>query len=281
MARTSPGVQRIVSILNFFADHPEQSFTLTDLVRALKLSRATCHALLTGLVEAGYLYRSHDKSYVLGPTLAAIGRVADQHSSPLQIAQPEMRALADEFDAVCSAFFRDRDVVVVRARAASVSQLGWSIPQGARMQLRAPFGAVFYAWSPQAEAEAWLDQLQPAPTAEQRATMRAGMAFMREHGFSFGVSHPGISDYPAGVSILNSDRNDYPINVASALEPDAQYRLAYVIAPVFDAGQRVAFVLGLAGVHRQVSGAQIAQMGKRLRAACERITGFIAGQRSR
>src|SRR3546814_10662225 len=108
MARTSPGVQRIVSILNFFADHPEQSFTLTDLVRALKLSRATCHALLTGLVEAGYLYRSHDKSYVLGPTLDAIGRIADPHSSPLQITQPEMRALADEFDAVCSAFFRDR-----------------------------------------------------------------------------------------------------------------------------------------------------------------------------
>src|SRR3546814_18968589 len=67
------------------------------------------------------------------------------------------------------------------------------------MQLRAPFGAVFYARSPQAEAEDWLDQLQPAPTAEQRATMGAGMAFMREHGFSFGVSNPGISDYPSGV----------------------------------------------------------------------------------
>src|SRR3546814_12729356 len=78
MARTSPGVQRIVSILNFFADHPEQSFTLTDLVRALKLSRATCHALLTGLVEAGYLDRSHDKSFVLGATLAPneIGRAS-------------------------------------------------------------------------------------------------------------------------------------------------------------------------------------------------------------
>lgn len=281
MARTSPGVQRIVSILNFFADHPEQSFTLTDLVRALKLSRATCHALLTGLVEAGYLYRSHDKSYVLGPTLAAIGRIADMHSSPLQIAQPEMRALADEFDAVCSAFFRDRDVVVVRARAASVSQLGWSVPQGARMQLRAPFGAVFYAWLPASESAEWLDQLQPAPTAEQRETMQAGMTFMREHGFSFGVSQPGISDYPSAVSILNSDRNDYPITLSATIEPGAQYRLAFIVAPVFDAGQRVAFTLGLAGIHRQVSGEQIAHMGKRLREACERISNFIAGQRPR
>src|ERR1700722_3522749 len=81
MARFSPGVRRIVAILNFFADHPKQSFTLTDLVRALKLSRATCHALLAGLVESGYLYRTADKSYVIGPTLVSIGRIAQQHLS--------------------------------------------------------------------------------------------------------------------------------------------------------------------------------------------------------
>src|ERR1700712_3101139 len=102
MARSSPGVRRIVSILNFFADHPTQTFTLTDLVRALKLSRATCHALLTGLVDAGYLYRTHDKSYVMGPALVSIGRIAQENMSPLQVAQPEMRSLADEFDAICS-----------------------------------------------------------------------------------------------------------------------------------------------------------------------------------
>src|SRR5579862_1386791 len=106
MSRSSPAVQRIVAILNFFAEHPGQAFTLTDVIKALKLSRATCHALLTGLVEAGYLYRSSDKSYVLGPALAAIGRNANMHYSPLQVAQPEMRALADEYDVICLAVYR-------------------------------------------------------------------------------------------------------------------------------------------------------------------------------
>jgi len=152
MARSSPGVQRMVSILNFFAEHPGQAFTLTDLVRALRLSRATCHALLAGLVDAGYLYRTNDKSYVLGPTLAAIGRIANEHFSPLQVAQPEMRVLADEYGAICSAFFREKNEVVVRARAAAVSHLGWSVPQGARMPLRAPFGAMFFAWASSSEA---------------------------------------------------------------------------------------------------------------------------------
>ena len=72
MTRSSPGVHRVVAILNFFADHPGQAFTLTDLVRALKLSRATCHALLVGLVECGYLYRASDKSYILGPAPMAL-----------------------------------------------------------------------------------------------------------------------------------------------------------------------------------------------------------------
>jgi DNA-binding IclR family transcriptional regulator len=59
MSRSSPGVMRVAAILNFIADHPGQAFAMTDLVRALKLSRATCHALLTGLVEVGYL--SHQR----------------------------------------------------------------------------------------------------------------------------------------------------------------------------------------------------------------------------
>ena len=114
MARSSPGVQRVAAILNFIVDHPGQAFTLTDLVRALKLSRATCHALLTGLVEVGYLYRASDKNYMLGPALVAIGKIALEHASPLQVAQPEMRVLADEFDTMCAAYFEPAQRVTGR-----------------------------------------------------------------------------------------------------------------------------------------------------------------------
>ena len=136
MARSSPGVRRVAAILNFMADHPGQSFALTELVRALKLSSATCHALLTGLVEVGYLYRASDKTYVLGPALAAIARTAAANFSPLQVAQPEMRQLADRFDVVCSAVFLEGDSIVIRERAASVSHVGYSAPLGTRAKLR-------------------------------------------------------------------------------------------------------------------------------------------------
>jgi DNA-binding IclR family transcriptional regulator len=280
MARSSPGVRRIVAILNFFADHPGQSFTLTDLVRALKLSRATCHALLAGLVESGYLYRTQDKSYVIGPTLVSIGRIAREHLSPLQVAQPEMRALADEFDAICSAIFREGDDVVVRARAAALSHLGWSSPQGARMLLRAPFSATFYAWGPKAQADAWLAEAAPAPTVEQRGAMFEAMAFAREHGYCFFVRNPRVLARQSDTeSPFRPENNEFPVELPSVLDQD--YQLASVVAPVFNESQQVAFVLGLMGFIDRMRGARIEKIGRRLREACDRITQFMVGDRPR
>ena len=279
MARSSPGVQRIVTVINFFAEHPGQSFTLTDLVRALRLSRATCHALLAGLVDAGYLYRTNDKSYILGPTLAAIGRIANDHFSPLQVAHSEIRELADEFSAVCSAYFVEGDEVVTRARAAAMSQLGWPSSLGVRMKLRAPFAAIYAAWMSKPEADSWVDSFDIRPSPEQRDSMHQGMTFARERGYSFGIRNFG---YPESAEMaekaFNEGHSDIPVSVLSAIDRDHIYPLAFVIAPVFDADHQVAFTLGLAGFDSQLKGAEIERMGQHLRAACDRITHFILGR---
>jgi DNA-binding IclR family transcriptional regulator len=265
----------MVAILDFFADHPGQSFTLTDLVRALKLSRATCHALLTGLVDSGYLYRTHDKNYVIGPRLVAIGRIASEHSSPLQVAQPEMRALADEFSAICSAFFREGDEVVVRTRAASLSQLGFSIPQGARLQLRPPFGAIYFAWSQPAQAQAWVDHVDPPPTTEQREQMVKATVFARQHGFLFGVRNLNVPRHEeAPEQIFKGQRAEYPVTLEYEINPTRQYLLTFLNSPVFDERQEVAFTLGLMGFTGTFSGAEVEHMGRSLRQACDRITNF-------
>jgi DNA-binding IclR family transcriptional regulator len=268
----------VAAILNFFADHPGQAFTLTDLVRAVKLSRATCHALLMGLVEVGYLYRASDKNYVLGPALVNIARVAADHASPAQAVLPEIRALADEFSASCSAFYRERDDVVVMERASAGGNVGWSPPPGARLKLRPPFGAIFYAWRPRAEAEAWLDASVPPPTAEQRADMLGGMQFAREHGYVFGVRVHGYIGEEAAEVVFGGSQRELPVTIAPALERDTEYMLGGLIAPVFDARGQVAFVLSLMGLSPTATGAQIEQMGRRVREGCERITTFLGGR---
>ncbi|MET0241686.1 MAG: helix-turn-helix domain-containing protein [Sphingobium sp.] len=276
MSRSSPGVRRVVAILNFFADHPGQPFTLTDLVRALKLSRATCHGLLAGLVEAGYLYRSSDKSYLLGPALVSIGEVAKAHFSPLQAAQPEMRALADEFDAICSAAFREHGDIVIRERAAAVSHLGNSVQRGTRLPLAPQFASLFFVHSPQAEIDAWLAEVEPTPTEEQRDALNQGIAFVREHGFLFSVRNPGASyDMASHEWLYDPVYKTAPILPVFDIDPDAEYRLMFVQAPVLDARRKVAFVIGVQGLTRNYKGSEVLSIGERVCASRDRISNFM------
>ena len=278
MAQCSPGVERVAAILNFMADHPDHAFTVSDLVRAVKISRSTCHTLVFSLVKVGYLYRASDKTYVLGPTLASVGQIAAKHASPLLIAQPEMRALADELDVICSAFFRDGDHLVVRERAASGSNLGWSAPKGARIKLRAPFAANFYAWSPPGEAAAWLDASTPPATAEQRVHMERAMAFVRERGFNFSVRNTRFSETRVeSEKAFDEERTEFPVSLASHLDVTLQYPLISIVSPVFDQRKKVLFVLALVGFTHPVQGREVERMGQRLKDACARISSFISG----
>jgi DNA-binding IclR family transcriptional regulator len=276
MSRSSPGVRRIVAILNFFADHPNESFTLSDLVRALKLSRATCHGLLTGLVEAGYLYRTSDRGYLLGPALVSIGEVAKTHYSPLKAAQPEMRLLADEFDTVCSAAFREGKDVVIRERASAVSHLGFSMPRGTRLPLLPQFAGNFFVWSEPAEVNEWLDNLKPAPSDSQRSALERSIDFVRRYGFL-----SAARNFPDGLEdnstqwLFDNAYADAPLIPIFDIEPDRRYKLAWLNAPVFNPDRSVAFVMGVQGFSGEHSGDKILSIAERVRDACERVTSFI------
>jgi DNA-binding IclR family transcriptional regulator len=216
---------------------------------------------------------------MLGPALASIGRIALQHTSPLQVAQPEMRALADEFDAICAAYFREGDEIIVRDRAASVSHVGWSIPSGTRLKLRAPFSSIFYAWRPEAEAKAWLDSSTPPPTAEHRESMRQGMSFLRANGYSAHVHNPKATGFDRPPEqVFREESSVFPTIILPEIDGEARYPLVSIIAPVFELHGQIAFVLGLSGFSQTTQGAEIRRIGQRLVAACDRISQFITGQ---
>ena len=274
MTRQSPAVGRIVSILNFFVEHPQQAFTLTQIVKSLRLSRATCHALLVGLVEAGYLYRRPDKSYVLGPALISLAVNAQQHFSPLAVARQEMRMLADELDVVSGALFPEGDELVVRERAASLTHLGWVIPAGQRYSLY-PWGSFMLMPLDDSELDETLNKIAPPLSAEARADMHSQMEFARRYGFVVGV-------YPDDAVVRNAPQPSWRPQgkFDSAIEPDTEYRLMFLVAPVLNDRGRVEFGIALYGFTRAMTGAEIVGVGHRLREACRRITTFIAGKRA-
>jgi len=279
MARTSPGVQRMAGVLNFFAEHPGRPFTLTDLVEALDLSRATCHALLMGMLQVGYLHRTNDKSYILGPAFLNLARVAAENASPAQIVKPEIRILADELQTLCGVFYRDGDDVVLLERAASGPQVGWSPPPGARLKLRAPFSAIFFAWSPPGRAEAWLESARPPSTPQQRSAMLENMAFARHHGFLVSVHSTAwdVARLPV-EDVFSREAADFPVAMLAELEPERDYHLASLTAPVFANDGDVAYAISLMGWSRVLRGEAVAQIGLRLRTSADRITGFLGGR---
>ena len=279
MSRSSPSVLRVVSVLNFFADHPGEAFTLTDLVKALKLSRATCHGLLSGLVETGYLYRTTDKSYVLGPALLHIGEVAKENFSPLQVAKPEMRSLADEFDGICIAAFRERNDVIVRERAAAASYLGFTTPRGKRLPLLPQFAAPFLFKASAAEVKAWIAGVEPPCSEEHAEQLNNGIEFVKANGFLCAVTVKGeaVADSSDANWLDDIRYNNLPVATIYDLKPEALYNLVFIVAPVLDARGKVAFVIGLQGFAKTCTGEEVRRIGKRVVQVCERISSFMAG----
>ncbi|MET0365578.1 MAG: MarR family transcriptional regulator [Sphingobium sp.] len=277
MSRSSPGVGRVVSIINFIADHPGQSFTLTDIVRALRLSRATCHALLGGLVEAGYLFRASDKSYVLGPALIAMGETAKAHFSATQVAQPEMRLLADRYDAICALCALEGGDAVIVERASAYSHVGNATVRGARLPLLAQFASVFFTWTTMTEVNAWLDALAPAPRQDQRDALFEGIDILRARGFGVAVRSDSttsiVSSMEREASWTTLDASMQPL---FAIDPDGEYLPAYIQAPIYDSRRRVPFVIALSGFKSRLTGREVEAIGTHVRETCDRLSTFIA-----
>lgn len=273
---SSPPVSRAVAVLNFLGGHPGQSFTLTEIAKSLRISSATCHNLLGALTEAGYVYRTAAKSYVIGPALSQLAQPVLNLDVLMQVVRPEMRLLADEFDVVCSASFLRGDEVVVLARAAAVSHIAWNTPEVPQQKVIAPIGNVFVAWSGEEAINRWIDRADPPLGADQRKETLATLDLLRRNGFTFGERSDPIDSPEKALALRN--RRDKTSYSATALNPAATYNLAFVAAPVFAGSEAVAFSLNLVGFIHPLSGKTVATMGGHLRAAANRIGLFIAGR---
>jgi DNA-binding IclR family transcriptional regulator len=265
MTKTSPAVARVVAILSFFLEHPQQAFTLTQVIKSLRFSRATTHTILLGLVEAGYLYRRPDKSYLVGPVLHSLAAGAQRHFSPLSIANLEMRTIADELDVVASALFAEGDEVVVRERAASLNHLGWGNMDSRHYPLL-PNGSVFLLPLTDEQVADRIAGVRPALSAREQEDVRNQIAFGRRHGFIVGVRNdltaaPPLTRYPAELG-------------------DGEHRIGFMVAPVLGAGGEVVMAISLQGLAGPMRRDQVLATGERLQQACRRVTDFITGKRA-
>jgi DNA-binding IclR family transcriptional regulator len=286
MARPAPAVERAVQILDFLADHPTDAFSLSELARRLDMNKASAHATLNALVDAGYLLRHPTrKDYHLGPRLMTVGEAARNQFPVVDFARDELRRLSDDLAMECLASTAVADEMVIVDRAGPVRPLGVTVAVGYRFPLVPPMGTVFMAWSSDDEINEWLRRVGPDVNESELARYRQALAAVRERGFSAGLDADTSRDLSALLAtrdeagrrdIGSMAHDEYQL---IELEGADEFRLNTLGAPVFDSQGDVALGVFVAGFRGAQSADQIPDYADRLMKATEAITESIHGHR--
>ena len=257
---------------------------MSEISRATGINIASCHAVLTSLIERGYLVRlPKHKTYKLGPSLIAVGKVAEK-SNPMTV--HAMRAadrLRTEFDVGVLLSTRiGHELLAIYA----VEDRDGNLPGlyiGERLPLAAPIGAPFVAWGPESEIEAWIARRNEPLTEETTARMRRDIELIRERGYQLYFR----STVPRSIASLMSEMSstkhfdnykgeisdlvntfDYHMSQPRLIDDDETYDIMLIAAPIFDRNGNAAFNLGLGGFTGGVTGRMIHRYTDRLMRSC-------------
>jgi len=284
----SASAERVVTVIDFLASRPGECFGLSELARALGMSKATAHGVCTTLTESGWLLRHpSDKTYTLGPALIAAGHAAGARQLDLvDHARPVMEELAARLSAQVVASSTVGDEMVLLATAGRPGPMWLAFTVGQRVPLAPPLGTVFLAWAGPDAVEEWLDRLGPAATEDDKDRLRSALGVIRRRGYALNLEAVANLKLSRALSGRDSRRRALAVAVEDfaheeyllqELEEGATYRLSQISAPVFGSDGSVALALTVVGLPEKLTGEEIPRFGDALVAGAERVTRSIHG----
>ncbi len=273
MARPALSAARGIEIIDLLAAQPGLSLTMSDIARRAGINIASCHAVLTVLVERGYLRRdAQTKTYGLGPALHAAGRAALAGHPLLAQGEAAAQRLFLELGApvLMTAPAGDNILGVV---SISGEETGSPLLRaGERRAAIPPTGGAFFAWKDDAEVEAWLAR---APVRDPAAldALRRGAAAIRERGFEVLLKPAESVSLASQMSALAAGAADVlhmgsGMELAVTIDPEHLYDVLMIAAPIFDREGACAFNLCLGPFPGSMTGRATLDLAERLVAAC-------------
>ncbi len=260
MPRGTPAAARTVGVLNLLGASPGRPLGLTEVARRIGISKGSAHALVTTLVEAGYLVRHPaDKTYALGPAVVALGRAAAATElRALDFARPAMQRLSEDLGLQCVASIANGRDIIILGKAGTPVPFSPSVEVGQRLPLVPPLGIVFIAWSTPAEIDAWLRRLGAIAGDDQLPRYRAAIATVRQRGYSVALE----ADARARLG-----HEEY---ILGELSGAVSYHVNHLAAPVLDPDGRVVLALTLVGFTGDLDAGEVGPVGRRLVAEVRR-----------
>mgnify|MGYP003647590770 CR=1 FL=1 len=152
---TSGPTSRTLDVLELLARSPSTGIRYVDIVRQLGLNQGTAHTILKTLVDRGWVIRDPgDKTFTLGPAIAAIGAQFDQTRPLLHAARIAAKRLSEELGFSASVVELVNEELVVSA--VYPGEYGEAVPQpGTKVPYVPPYGAIFAGFAPEPERVDW------------------------------------------------------------------------------------------------------------------------------
>lgn len=292
--------QRIVRLINFFAAHPSESFTLSELVDQLSLSAGSAHRMLKSLTDARYLARHpKHKTYSLGLALVAIGQAALERHPAVNFARAEMAKLTAELDLQCVATALVGDELMSLAKTGDTPADQGIRHVGERRPFVPPLGLGHVAWSTPERIDAYLAKIASRSArrdAEMRAHMRKSLSAIRSRGYALAANGPAMKSvwqviweyathfenerYWAQMHRLLGALSNDELQLLS-LDQAGSLRLAYLSAPVFSPAGEVLLSISLSGFTRKLDARAVTRLAERVCAAAANVTNASHGRMPR
>ena len=202
----APMVERAFRLLDLLSA-AEEGLTLSDLARALNMSKGSIHGLLKTLESSGAIEQVEERRFVLGPRVYDLAQAYIQRAGLRHFALPAMRRLASSTgETVCLGRIEQKGVRIIECIVDDGEQVGLHI--AARRGMRIPLlagacGAVVLSTWPVAQREQYV-RSHPLPRFTERSITdpRQFLARVEE------VARAGVSidneEYLDGVNAVST-----------------------------------------------------------------------------
>ena len=294
MSRPSPQTDRIVTVINLLAAHPEEGFTLSEIARRLGVGKATCSPMLVALTSAGFLVRHPTrKTYRLGPALITAGQAAAAGFPALEIARPVLVELSNELGVVAMAVARAGDQLQLVDLAWDHRRHTPTLRVGQELPFRAPWGSVFVATagSPGTAVDGWL--ARAGITGADADAYRDALAHTAARGYAVELQASSGGQVRAlaealATAVSERDREqlvdrllaevtDREQPLLAAVADDRTYTVGAIDAAVVDLDGMPILALSASAFGTPLARQQIEHVGGIVRAAAAAVSASLRG----
>ncbi|QBJ97949.1 MarR family transcriptional regulator [Rhodococcus sp. ABRD24] len=289
--RKSPPTERVVQVLDYLVARPDKRFGLSELARALDISKPTCLGILSALVAAGYLTRDGaSKLYGLGPALIAAGRAAQHGFAMGPIAREQLERITAEFGTTCTASTVVGDQITV-LEVTAVPGAPTRAKVGQVYPFAPPVGLMYVLWGSDEGLEAWLRREPALPVRLDRDHLRRVVDECRDAGYlveTLTTVGQRLHSLMAGVAThdLPPEVRELLGEVVSSLgervylardDHEGEHPVNLIAAPTYDAEGQQALVLTIY-VGATIGRAEIDRRAAALTAAADAVTAAVGGR---